>query len=62
MNEILFTNTLQNDPHLVEHSIEKMEIKKAASFKPKNRVIKLMKDNKMFKLVLKSIKSKIEDL
>ena len=39
-----------------------MEIKKAASFQPKSRVIKLMKDNKMFKLVLKSIKSKIEDL
>ena len=35
-------------------------MKKAASFKPKNRVIKLMKDNKMFKLVLKSMKSKIE--
>ena len=36
-------------------------MKKQNVFKPKARVLKLTKDNKVFKLVLKSMKTKVEE-
>jgi hypothetical protein len=62
MNELLFQHTLLNSPELVIENIKRRETTKPASYRPKKRVIKLTKDNKVYKLVLKSMKNKIEDI
>lgn len=62
MNELLFNHMLLTMPELKIENIKKKEKRKKTEYKPKNRVIKLSKDNKIFKLVLKSMKSKIEEI
>ncbi len=62
MNELLFTHTILSDPSLRPDQIHLREKRKVNEFKPKSKVITLLKDGKKFKLTLKSLKTKIEEI
>ena len=62
MNEILFSHLTLNDPSLPLLSCNRATVKKQIQYKPKNRVMKLVRDSKVYKLVLKSMSSKIIDI
>ncbi len=51
-----------NDQSLVVEKISLREKRKLYEHKPKNKVITLFKDGKKFKLTLKSLKTKIEEI